>query len=240
MGSVPPGPTSRSCVRRPDGSVGLMRATKSGRKSLTHERRAAQQQRILDAVEELLADRAFRELTVEDVMATAGMARTTFYRYFPDLEAILLLGIESIAEEVRAASNLWLETSGDPDAALEESGIGLIEAYRRHGRLLLAFNDAAATAPQVEEAWRDSIDGFIDRAAKRITNLNRSGRTDVAHPRQTARALVLMTERYLLETFGRQTNVSTDVAVDTLLGIWRGALFGRHAQLSEPTAQTRG
>ena len=203
-----------------------MPATKVRRKAQTHERRAEQQRRILAAVESLVAERSFRDLTVEDVMTTAGLSRTTFYRHFPDLESILLQGVADISEELRAASSLWLETSGDPDAALDPSGKGLVETYRRHGRLLLAFVEAAATAPEVEAAWQQTMDGFVDRACQRIVALNRSGRTHVVHPLPTARALVWMTERYLLETYGRHDSVPVKTSVETLVTIWRRTLFG--------------
>ena len=174
-----------------------------------------QNQRILDSVEELLRIRAFRELSVEDVMATAGMSRTTFYRILPRSRIDSPARLEAIAVEIREASKLWVETSAIL-TPLEESGVGLIEAYRRHGRLLLrAFNDAAATDPQVEEAWRISIDTFIDRATKRITGLNPpAGCTNVADPRQTARALVLMTERYLLQTFAVRATLPSNCRRD--------------------------
>ena len=44
---------------------------------------------ILEATEALLAHREFRDLTVEDVMVTTGLTRTSFYRYFPDRIVLL-------------------------------------------------------------------------------------------------------------------------------------------------------
>ena len=64
------------------------------------------QELLLDTVERLLADRSFRDLTVADVMAEAALPRTTFYRYFPDLESILLLGVARVSEELGDASTL--------------------------------------------------------------------------------------------------------------------------------------
>src|SRR5688572_6827174 len=56
-----------------------MPADKTRRKAHTKERRATAERQILEGFEALLADRPFRDLTVEDVMANAGLSRTTFY-----------------------------------------------------------------------------------------------------------------------------------------------------------------
>jgi hypothetical protein len=47
----------------------------------------------------------------------------------------------------------------------------------------------------------------------------------IEEPEQTARALVCMTERYLLDTYGRGPAVPVEVAAATLAEIWQRALF---------------
>ena len=44
----------------------------------------------------LLEDRRFRELTVEDVMAEAGLARTIFYRHFEGLPDLVLAALDDV------------------------------------------------------------------------------------------------------------------------------------------------
>ena len=58
---------------------------------------------ILDATAILLNSRPFRDLTVEDVMTAAGLGRTAFYRYFPDLESLVVRLMGRLVEEFRAA-----------------------------------------------------------------------------------------------------------------------------------------
>jgi len=202
-----------------------VRAASTRRRSATKERRADRQALILRTVEALLVDRSFRDLTVEDVMRQAELPRTTFYRYFPDLESILLHGVAEIAGELDEASTLWYAAVGDPAAALEPAATGLVEVYQRHGRLLLAFSDAAALAPEVDQAWHAAIEGFVEQTTARIRHLQRSGDTEVPHAREIARALVWMTERYLHETYGRGSGTPTPTAVETIVTIWRRTLF---------------
>ncbi len=72
------------------------------------ERRAATEQAILDATQALLEERSFHDVNVEDIMARAGLGRTAFYRYFPDLESVVSRLMGTLVEELRGASQTWL------------------------------------------------------------------------------------------------------------------------------------
>ena len=138
--------------------------------------RRANEQAILDATETLLRERPYRDLAIEDVMTSAGLTRTAFYRYFPDLESVLLRLVEDIADELAAATTRWIEADpADGRAALVDAGLELAETYRTHGRLLAAFADAAAVSPDVDDAWRAVIDGFIDDNITRLADLAAQG-----------------------------------------------------------------
>ncbi len=194
------------------------------RRAAARRRRAAVEQTILDAVEALLEDRAFRDLAIEDVMAQAGMTRTAFYRYFPDLEAVLLRHLLQVRDELVVSADLWL-AAADPGAGLLAAATALAELFETHGRLLLALADAAAGSPDVEAAWHATVRSFVEPVHRRIVELQGRGLVDVADAGQTAAALVWMTERYLLESFGRGSDVPVDVVADTLATIWRRTLF---------------
>ena len=203
----------------------VMRATTAGRRSQTQQRRNDRQELLLATVEQLLEDRSFRDLTVADVMAEAQLPRTAFYRAFPDLESILLLGIDRVSEHLGDATMIWLDDATDPVGSLRPAARALIDVYRAHGRLLLAFAEAAASAPAIEKAWQASVAGFIDLATVRIEALVETGHSNLDHPRATATALVWMTERFLLESYGRGP-ASPDAAVAGVLElIWHRTLF---------------
>ncbi len=185
------------------------------------ERRSTAEQAILRATEALLADREFRDLTVEDVMASTGLTRTSFYRYFPDLEAVLLRCLSDLGDELRRSADSWLQ---DPSTGLE-TGVEFVTLYRDHGRLLLAFEQASGAGTEIDEAWRSVIQAFTDSYTEFIADLRRQGLSSIDRPEQTARALVGMTERYLLDTYGRGPAVEVDVAAATLAEIWQRTLF---------------
>jgi AcrR family transcriptional regulator len=188
--------------------------------------RRANEEAILDATETLLRARPYRDLSIDDVMASTGLTRTAFYRYFPDLESVLLRLVDDIGSELTIATRRWIEADpADGRAALVEAGLGLARASQSHGQVLAAFADAAAVNPDVDDAWRGVIGGFVDDNIARLTDLRNHGISTLEHPEQTARALVWMTERYLLETYGRGGGLPADVVAETLAEIWYRVLF---------------
>ncbi len=204
-----------------------MVATRSVTRQRTLERRAAIERSILDAVAELLAERSFRDVTVEEVMTVAGLTRTAFYRYFPDLEAVLLRLMAEVADALGDASSTWLESDDDEADVLFDAGKKLAAVYAERGRLLLAFTDAAGSGLDIESAWREAVEQFVADSSERIGRLRDAGVAKVENSVETSRALVWMTERYLLEVFGHRSggNVTIDEATNVLVTIWRRTLF---------------
>jgi AcrR family transcriptional regulator len=189
-------------------------------------RRQANRQAIMDAVAMLLEQMPYEELRVEDVMAEAGLTRTAFYRYFPDLESVLLAWLAIIVVELEDAANRWLALDVDPDEGILAATTGLAEVWCRHGKLLKAVLDAATSGSRIQAAWREMVASFFAPVERRFADLARRGRISVTYPEETARALVWMCERYLSETFTRDLEVPVEVAGATLADIWRRVALG--------------
>src|SRR5215216_6035380 len=66
---------------------------------------AEARQRIEEAAARLLARVPFRELTVDAVMAEAGLARTIFYRHFAGLPHLLVARLEDLREALTRAGD---------------------------------------------------------------------------------------------------------------------------------------
>lgn len=190
--------------------------------------RAAVEAAIFDATEQFLAEHPYRDLTVEGVIAPAGLGRTAFYRYFPDLETVLLRRLAVIDAELQDATDRWLVAGDgiDARASLGAAALALATVYRRHAPLLRAFAEAAAAGAEVEAAWRSLVGGFVVQATERIQALIDIGQVELDRPDEVARALVWMTERYLLETYGQGHDVAPDVAGATVAQVWERTLFG--------------
>ncbi len=200
-----------------------MTPTRTRTRAAAQQRRAATEQAILDAAEALLETRPFRELTVEDVMEAAGLGRTAFYRYFPDLESVVLRHMAGIADEIALASYHWL-TAEDPDAQLVDAGLRIAAVYRDHGRVMQAFSDAAGAGPDVHQAWRATIDSLIEPGVAHLRLLIAQGRAECDYPDHTIRALSVLIDRYMLDIYGRSSAVDIAEPVAVLTQIWRRTL----------------
>src|SRR5437762_3145460 len=71
------------------------------------------QREILDAAEQLLRERPFREITVEMVMRRTGLKRPAFYVHFRDRHLVLRV-VENLGRELFEMSDRWLQ-GDDPD-----------------------------------------------------------------------------------------------------------------------------
>jgi AcrR family transcriptional regulator len=178
---------------------------------------------ILEAAESVLAERPFRDLSVDEVMAHTTLSRPSFYVYFRDRHHLLVRLVEGIGRELFDGANLWLAGDG----AVEESLAGVAAKYAEHGLVLGAIADAAGHDPDAELTYRGLIERFVDATAARIGRDVEAGRIAAPDRVETARALVWMTERYLKETLGRRPQRDLDTVVATLAGIWQRSLYGR-------------
>ena len=173
--------------------------------------------RIAAAAERLLAQRPYRDLSVDAVMAEAGLSRTVFYRHFDGLPELVL----SLFESVAAGLADELET-GELREILEAAA----RAFSAHGPLLRAVDQAASHDAVIEHAQRAISERFTARMAEQLQERMDEGRVRPGDPYELARALNLMNQRYLLETVARDPGFEPERAVRALLDVWEPVLGG--------------
>src|SRR3954447_21150970 len=98
---------------------------------------------ILDAAEALLAERSFRELSVDDLMARTGMTRSSFYHYFRSLDEVAIALMRRVQGEMMEAASPWWRVG---DAAPPPAGAGggpraSAKVSARHGLVLAAIHE---------------------------------------------------------------------------------------------------
>ena len=180
--------------------------------------------RIIDAAIELVRERSYAELKVGEIMDRAGIERTIFYRHFENVGGLLLrAGREAIEQLYAAQVELAQTRTGlDPEAVLAALEVP-VAIYHRHGPLLRAVAEAVEADQLVaadQEEIRNRFDELVADALRAIDE-------PPANVDETARALNLLNERYLLDAFGREPRVSVEIAAQTLSEIWAPLLSGR-------------
>ncbi|HEX6711299.1 MAG TPA: TetR/AcrR family transcriptional regulator, partial [Rubrobacter sp.] len=181
----------------------------SGDRGPRRRRRPEEAERtILAAGRAFLEEHPFREMTVEGIMVRTGLSRPAFYAYFRDRYDLVTRLLEGVGGLLFALDWHWLSGAVGGDEAREV----LVDALRagsqtfvEYGPVLRAIADAAGQDAKVEEVYRNRlIERLIVAVAARISRDVEAGISPGdLDPEETARALVLMTERYLLDTFGR-------------------------------------
>jgi len=191
---------------------------------------------ILAAARAFLEEHPFREMKVESVMARTGLSRPAFYAYFDDRYDLVTRLLEGIGGLLFALDRRWLV--GDPGSGRAESARILREAlgggaetFERHGPVLRAISDAASYDERVEGMYRSGlIERLVAAVAGRVARDVEAGLSPAdLDPQETARALVMMTERYLIDAYGRPVAgpPRDDAAVArTLEAVWVRTLYG--------------
>ena len=176
--------------------------------------------RILEAARRLLAERPFADLTVDAVMAEAGLKRTVFYRHFrdlpqlmpdllPDADAPLIERVEAVERE-------------RPEELVHEMIAGLVTVFADHGPLLRAIDAAAAQDPAVAARLDPALAG--PRAL--IAGLLARAPHPPPDPEEFARLMMACQRAYLLDTFGDGTapRGARRAAIEALEALWERLL----------------
>lgn len=90
----------------------------------------ATRRRLLDCTRDLLGRASYRDVKVVDIARKAGTSPATFYQYFPDVEAAILVLAEEVATSTRHLTSLVQgEWQGKPGV---ETARHLVQGFMRH------------------------------------------------------------------------------------------------------------
>jgi AcrR family transcriptional regulator len=114
-------------------------------------RGSAVRARLLAATESLLKrGRTFAEVTVEELITEADVARSTFYAHFEDKGLLLLELTDHVTRELEVAASRWYRLpSGATRADLRDALAALMNSHLRHRATLAAVVEAASYDPRI-------------------------------------------------------------------------------------------
>lgn len=168
-------------------------------------------QRIVAAAERLLRERAYRELSVEQVMTEAGLSRTIFYRHFDSLAGV----VAALLADLEADFFPVLEAE-----PMEDVLRAAVARYAQHAPFLLAVRAATFHDRSIEETYAAAVERFDAYTAQQMRALMDEGRVAPGDPAELAKAMNRFNDAYLLDTFGRDPSADQDRALATLLAVW--------------------
>jgi AcrR family transcriptional regulator len=157
---------------------------------------------MLEVIERLIAEgETYTELSVERLIQSANISRSTFYVYFEDKGTLLLALAQDVMQQIIGVAGAWWNLP--PDASREdvEGALrGIIDVYFQHAAVWAALVDASAYDPNVRESYRQVVGQSIDALAKHIRDGQKAGTVRAGlDPKRTAAWLTWMTERGLYQ-----------------------------------------
>lgn len=193
------------------------------------------EQAILSTAERLLSERAFSDISIDDLARGAGISRPSFYFYFSSKDSVLLTLLDRVVAQADAAAfgSLGTAPTGACDPA--DRWRGAIEAFyvsfRSHRAVTVACAQARAANPEVRELWAKVMENWVRRTEEAIETERARGAAPSGLPsRELAVALNLMNERVMYASFAdEQPTLPEDKVVHTLLGIWLNSIYGQAA-----------
>jgi len=187
------------------------------------------EQAILATAERLLEERAYADISVDDLAKGAGLSRPTFYFYFKSKEAVLL----SLLEPVIAGADAEFDGAiqrlpADPRKVWRNGIKAFFVAFSSHRALGRAAREALTISPELQAVWAGFMQKWIDQTAAMITAERARGAAPETVPAtDLATSLNLMNERTIMAALSAETpTVDEDRVVDTLTHIWVSSIYG--------------
>lgn len=190
------------------------------RRTTLRQQREEARAKIVAAAEDALRSRPFRDVSVDEVMQSAGLARTLFYRHFDDLADLALRVAAPAFEDLLSVHTRGAEDAPLTEASLREAIAQAVSVFADHGPLIRAISEAASHDQHVETVYAGVVDRYVALTARL---LERTGAPD-AHDR--ARALTVMNVAYLIDAFGGDQRITEAEAVAMVMVVWTPLVFG--------------
>ncbi len=165
----------------------------------------------LDAVTALVAQHGLSSVTMSRIAAETGIGRATLYKYFPDLDAVLLAWHERhITAHLEQLMNVGAQAA-DPGRRLRDVlGAYALMTYRRPSTELAALLHTNPHAIRAQEQLHTFIQDLIRAAA-----YQRQVRSDVPPPELAT---------YCLHALGAAHELTSKAAVQRLVQVTLDAI----------------
>ncbi len=173
-------------------------------------RQAAVQLALHDAVIELMnRGETFTELSVEELIQSARISRSTFYVYFEDKSSLLQALVDGALAELVSSARSWWEMPIEAEPSdLLDSLRPAWNSYRDNHLLMAAATEGTSYDPEIRARYYEMIERTATALADHIDHGQSIGYVNPSLDSiRTAEWLTWMCERglYLLYSRGRAT-----------------------------------
>jgi len=187
------------------------------------------QDAILITAEGLLGERAFEDISIEDLARGAGISRPTFYFYFSSKDEVLLALLDRVITEVEhRVGGLPRDFESDPAGAWTRSIGMFVEVFVSHHGVSTAAITARSRNEEVRALWSKSMQSWVDFSSDVIRSEQARGAAPGgidAH--DLAVSLNLMNERVITAVLNDENPaIARTRALEVLSTIWIRSIYG--------------
>ena len=125
------------------------------------DRRVQRTRKLLrDALMELMLEKGYDAVTVQDIIDRANVGRSTFYAHFVDKQQLLLSGVEQLRESLAQEPRVALAAQGRPGAPMLGFSLPMFQHAQSNYRLYQALVVKGGSA-MVEQFARSMLTGLV-------------------------------------------------------------------------------
>jgi AcrR family transcriptional regulator len=202
-----------------------MASTRAYRGVPADERRELRRSALIETVLDCLRDDGLGGVSVRSVCARARLTPRYFYENFDDLDQLLVAAVDSVVDEVAAASLGAVAAAGDDTAdqvrAAIDAGYGVVVTDPRKANALLV---AAAGHGPLRERRHRVVTDYADLIIDSLPALNTLGLSERRRARATALFLMGGSAEVIEAALSGRLRMSRARLVDHLTTMWLGAL----------------
>ncbi|NOY90511.1 MAG: TetR family transcriptional regulator [Deltaproteobacteria bacterium] len=140
--------------------------------SLRDRKKVRTREALFDAAMKLFEERGFSATTVDDLAAEAHVSRRTFFRYFPEKEAVVFPWDAERLARFEAVLNA-AKRGEPPFDSIRRALLALADEYTQQSDDMLAQHRVIESAPQLlayertlDRRWEEALAGALGRGAR--------------------------------------------------------------------------
>lgn len=131
-------------------------------------------QQILDAAEQLFADRGYATTRIADICETAGVAKGLFYWYFENKESLFAELVRSMHKQLRRVQGAAMGAHEDPIVRIRRATEASVRFMGDH-RAYFSLLEVERADGTIDDVLRESSVVYIADAAKLVFEAQKAG-----------------------------------------------------------------
>lgn len=187
---------------------------------------------LMDSALRVLDQKNFTEVTVDDIVQEAGLARGTFYIYFKDKYDILAALARKLNDELFSQSHVEIDRHAPAHEKIRISLRRVIATWQQHGAFFRSTTQVALTRPDFLALNQELRRPFIEQIRRDLESSVERGHARPTDVRVAAKALSAMMDWFCLLWFGlgeppyEAADDEIEQVTDSLALLWYRAVYG--------------